>query len=171
MDQNKLAVLLYAEDTEKHAAIVVLNRSDGSTVWGPTNYGSFHGEGTDIEVVGTSIFIIGHGGSNGALSGRATKVDASDGTRQWTKSFSVGGNAQLIYNECWGVTASGDGTGIVASCGAGIETCDNTSGQTRIDCLAGNGDPRSGERPVTVSVDSLQGLFTARLASLDFAPA
>mmetsp|Transcript_3708 Transcript_3708/g.7029 ORF Transcript_3708/g.7029 Transcript_3708/m.7029 type:complete len:525 (-) Transcript_3708:75-1649(-) len=141
---DKLAVLLYAEESEKHAAIVVLNRADGSTVWGPTDYGNVHGEGTDLAVVGNDIFIIGHGGSGGELSGRATKVASADGQVSWTKSFSVGGNTQLIYNECWGVSANSDGSGLIASCGAGIETCDGTTGQTRTDCLAGNGDPRTG---------------------------
>ena len=82
---DKLAVLLYAEDSEKHAALVVLNRADGSTVWGPTDYGNVHGEGTDLAVVGTDIFIVGQGGSSGELSGRATKVASSDGQVAWTK--------------------------------------------------------------------------------------
>ncbi|GMI04664.1 hypothetical protein TrVE_jg1415 [Triparma verrucosa] len=150
---DKVAVQLYGEDGGKSAAVVVLNANDGSIVWGPTNYGNDHGEGTDMTVStdGSALIMVGHGTGSGevGLSGRVSKISTSDGTRSWSKSFNVGGNANIIYNECWGVAALEDGTGFGVSCGAGIEgdKCDQLSGQDKSDCNAGIGDRRAGAKP------------------------
>ena len=74
------ALLLYAE--EQSATLVALKAS-GDVLWGPTDYGSKHGEGTDMVVAqdGTGFAISGHGsggvvGSGGPdpLYGRLTLV-------------------------------------------------------------------------------------------------
>jgi len=142
---GSLVVQLYAEAEAKHASAALLN-SDGTVSWGPTDY-TEHGEGTDLQVSkdGASFFIIGQGG-DGEIAGRLTKCSTSTGNREWTKTDSVGGNTKLIFNECWGGVALRDGSGIVVSCGTGIEgdQCGNVSGQDGTDCLAGEGDKRPG---------------------------
>ena len=87
----------------------------------------------------------GHGSpSVGALAGRLTAVSASTGTHLWTSTFSAGGTATLIFNECWGVATTADG-GYVLSCGTGIEDCTGT--RNTADCANGNGDQRAGAYP------------------------
>merc|ERR1712151_838035 len=46
---SNVAVLMWGEEVYQ-ATLVMLKASDGSTVWGPTKFGSQHGEGTDIAV-------------------------------------------------------------------------------------------------------------------------
>lgn len=61
---NNVAVLLWGEAIYQ-ATLVMLNGSDGSIVWGPNQYGSVHGEGTDIAVSSDNslIAISGQGGT------------------------------------------------------------------------------------------------------------
>ncbi|GMH47455.1 hypothetical protein TrRE_jg12491, partial [Triparma retinervis] len=145
---DSLMVQLYGEAEEKHASVAKISLADGSTTWGPNDY-SEHGEGTDLQVSkdGSAFFITGQGvPATNEIEGRLTKAAVSDGARAWTKAYSVGGNPRLIFNECWGGAVLSDGSGIVVSCGAGIEgdQCGNVSGQDRADCLAGDGDKRAG---------------------------
>ena len=94
-----------------------------------------HGDG---EVAGTT-------GSKG-IAGKLVKVRASDGVKEWAKSYTAGGTVELIYNECWGVVALSDGYAL--SCGAGIEGCElHASGSAmHTDCVAGRGDTRAGAK-------------------------
>jgi hypothetical protein len=103
---------------------------------------------SQVSVDGSSLFITGQNGPTpGSIEGALTKVSASSGTSAWTKNFSVGGNPKLIFNECWGGAVALDGSGIAVSCGAGIEGCEELSGQDRTDCDAGLGDKRDGAYP------------------------
>ncbi len=149
---GNVAVLLFGEASNKHASLALIRPTDGSVVWGPTNYDA-HGEGTDMQVAedGASVVIAGQGGPAGELNGRLTKVAVSDtaGTRAWTKEYSSCGpgpsacNKNLILNECWGVTKLADG-GFALACGTGIEGCNGLSGQDATACDAGDGDTRPG---------------------------
>ncbi|GMH79804.1 hypothetical protein TL16_g08280 [Triparma laevis f. inornata] len=149
---DKVAVQLFGEEEGKMAAVVMLNSNDGNIVWGPTVYGDEHGEGTDMtaSVDGTFLVMVGHGdgGTGVGISGRVTKISVSDGAALWDNSYSVGGNAKLIFNECWGVVAQADGSGFGVACGAGIEydTCGHVTGQDKTDCNAGIGDTRAGAK-------------------------
>jgi len=142
LPSGKIAALLYSEEGGKQASTTLLN-SNGSVQW--TTEHSQHGEGTDLTVTddGDWIVITGQGG-DGFIAGRLTKVKVSDGSSVWTKDFTVGGNPNLIYQECWGVIATSDG--FVVSCGAGIEggKCSMVSGQDKQDCKKGLGDRRNG---------------------------
>jgi len=60
--------------------------------------------------------------TDNAKYAKLTKISASDGAREWTKSYTAGGNPKLIYNECWGVTVMSDG-GLTLACRTGIEEC------------------------------------------------
>lgn len=84
-----------------------------------------------------TIHIFRHGeSSTSGLAGRLTAIAASNGVRAWTKSYTVGGTVALIYNECWGVTATNDG-GYAVACGAGIEDCRGS--RSGNDCRKGIG--------------------------------
>ena len=149
------AVLLYGEGDGQGAALAALDAA-GAVVWGPTDYGDAHGEGTDLAVgaAGAALAVSGHGGADGAISGRLTKVDAASGARLWTKSYSVGGVPTMIYNECWGVAALADG-GFALSCGAGIEeaaVCRRHEEPLRSRCLEGVADDRPGAAAVPPGV-------------------
>ena len=144
LSDGSVAALLFNADQGKEAAVAVLNKDNGSVVW--RNSYPEHGEGTDLTIASDSdaIVITGHGGSNGEISGRLTKIQSSNGLRMWTKDFTVGGNPKLIYHECWGLLALKDGYAL--SCGTGIEDgrCSEVSGQDKIDCNEGRGDRREG---------------------------
>lgn len=46
-----MAVLLFQDESQrKRASVVLLDSIDGSTRWGPLDYGDVHGEGTDLAV-------------------------------------------------------------------------------------------------------------------------
>ena len=141
---GSVIALLYGEHGGKAATLVKLSAT-GAVSWGPTRYGTQHGEGTDVVVAtdGNSFLISGHGdaGVTGALYGRLTSVSL-DGTLMWSRSYSAGGNMLMIKNECWGLQALPDG--YVLACGTGIEHCDGITGQLKIDCDAGRGDTRPG---------------------------
>ena len=146
---HQVAVLLWAESEAKGAAVTML-RNDGtpaSSAWvQPKDYGMQHGEATDLQVCSMkmSVIISGHGGkANGELSGRMSRILIQNGNLDWTKSFSVGGNPKLIFNECWGLAKVGR-TGYVMSCGAGIENCNSVPASMKSDCMSGNGDTRAG---------------------------
>lgn len=127
---------------------VVMLDSNGGTMWSQSY--PEHGEGTDMTVCNSSnnLFITGQGGDQGQYNARLTRVQSFDGTRVFTKEYTVGGNPNLIYQECWGILASSDGSGVVLSCGVGIEVCtQNLSSQDLIDCNAGKGDSRPGAYP------------------------
>ena len=151
---GNVAVLLFGELSNRHASLALISATDGSVLWGPTNYDA-QGEGTDMQIAedGLSVVIAGQGGS-GELNGRLTKVAVSHttGTHLWTKEYSSCGapgpinsacNRLLILNECWGVTQLSDG-GFALACGTGIEGCGGLTGQDLTDCGAGDGDKRAG---------------------------
>ena len=160
-------MLLWKENNG--ATFAVFNPSDGADIVPPVDHGSEIGEGTDMQIVGTTHAVItGQKTPNGmsvGYSGRLTKISLSDGSLVWTKEYSSCGagtvagaplegqcSKGLIYNECWGVAVMGDG-GFVLSCGTGIENCPNTmSGQMLTDCNAGRGDRRAGAYPRAPSV-------------------
>ena len=155
---GSVIVLLLGAETTKQAALVKLT-SSGTVEWGPTDYASEHGEGTDLVVAadGNSFMICGQGPGGtdatdtyiaGSYSGRLTKVSLS-GTREWSKSYSstpydgtAGPHATMIKNECWGIQAVSDG--YVVGCGTGIENCNGYSGDKLTACQAGNPDTRAG---------------------------
>ena len=131
-------------------------------MWGPTDYGSSHGEATAFAVArdGNSFAISGHkaGSVTNSLHGKLTSVRASDGTQLWTKQFQstpIANEGRFIKNECWGVEALSDG--YVLGCGTGIENCENMGGFASIKsaCDAGTpiaADPRAGSHPRKASV-------------------
>lgn len=155
MKDGGCVVLLYKEGASKMATLARLS-SGGQTTWGPTEYGTKHGEGTDVVVVedGSGFAITGHGAggnTDGYLYGRLTKVN-NDGVWQWSKSYGscLGTDGawkcgtKFIKNECWGLQSLSDG--FVIGCGTGIENCDGMSGQMATDCAAGKaltGDTRA----------------------------
>ena len=157
LSDGSMVVLLYSE---VQAATLVKLDSAGSVLWGPTDFGALHGEGTDIAIStdGQSILIAGQGdgGISGTLSGRLTQVSLS-GAHLWSKSYTstpydgtAGASAKLIKNECWGMQALADG--YVVGCGTGIEDCNGLSGQLAADCAAGTADARAGAYPRQASV-------------------
>jgi len=178
---SKIAVLLYADDPKKTATIAVMN-SAGGTVVAPVDHSTSHGEGTDIQLIpgGTHIIMTGQGGTSRRggkeIMARLTKIALNDGSRVWTKSYTAGGDPQIIFNECWGGAVMADG-GYVMSCGTGIEgtTCALTTltAQQKKDCEAGKGDPRPGAiaRPkgvwqsMTIKTDSAGTLQWQRVDS------
>ena len=133
------------------AGVTVLNAATGapfSRAWNqPRAYGRWHGEATDLAVDAseTAVVLSGHrGSSGGGIEGTMTRVSLTDGSRTWTRTYSVGGNPKLIFNECWGITKVGE-TGYAMACGAGIEGCPrDLSASDRADCRAGIGDRRPG---------------------------
>ncbi len=150
-DTGDVAILLYSTVGGYQAAVALLYRSasgSGQSLYNIKYIQNYpdHGEGTDIAMSldGEWVVITGHGGSNGEIAGRLTKVQLSDGAREWTNDFTVGANPKLVYQECWGISTVSDG--FVVSCGAGIEEgkCSTVSGQDQIDCIKGRGDKREG---------------------------
>lgn len=146
---SNIVVLLYAEVKEKHATLQMLN-STGSTVWGPTDYASTQYEGTDVQASadGASVIVTGQGGTPNTYSAKLTKVQAVDGTRLWTKTYTAGGTPELIFNECWGAVVTVDS--YVVACGTGIENCAGT--RNTADCANGIGDNRTGALPRNAGV-------------------
>jgi hypothetical protein len=150
---EKVVVLLYGELYTKHATVAVLDASSGKISWGPKDYSSFHGEGTDIQVSSdqTSLLLSGQGHQKrgkiwGQLLGQITSVRISDGKHLWTKSYTAGGNPNFVLNECWGLTVMPNG-GYAMGCGTGIENCDpGLSKQDIADCRKGLGDKRKGAK-------------------------
>ena len=151
-----VAIQLWSEDDGKGAALAMVDSSGATTRWGPTPYtalGAFEGTSIAAAPDGSAVVIAGHGdgevagttGSKG-IAGKLVKVRASDGVKEWAKSYTAGGTVELIYNECWGVVALSDGYAL--SCGAGIEGCElHASGSAmHTDCVAGRGDTRAGAK-------------------------
>ena len=146
------AVLLWTETATADAATAVAAlTSTGTVSWGPTNIGTLHGEGTELAVsadaTGASdyLYVTGHGAcaapDTAALCGKLTKVSASTGTASWSKYISSCDTPNAcgytyIKNECRGVIVE-PGSGIVVSCGTGIENCNGMTGQMATDCAAG----------------------------------
>lgn len=97
-----------------------------------------HPEATDLAFDSVeNIYITGHGGRSGAggVDGAVSKIGAT-GSYQWTAwvgnpSGGINanfanldeGNPKLIYDECWGIAGTADGTGFYLGCGTGIEGC------------------------------------------------
>jgi len=131
----------------------MLKGSDGSIVWGPTDFGSAHGEGTDIAVSSDNsiIAISGQGGTSSpkVISARMTLVKASDGSRVSTTSYTAGATPSIVFHECWGIVAFSGNGGYAMACGTGIEggTCAKLSGTDKTNCQAGKGDLRAGAYP------------------------
>jgi hypothetical protein len=169
---GNVAVLLYLGSQPWFAgqASVVMLNSAGVKQW-ETNHGVKHGEGTEMAVSHDQLHLViggqgpGPAGVWGAagdgpivgtasteyvrntLSGRITSIKVSDGSYEWSKSYSsidysAGDPSKLIKNECWGIAAIADG--YIMGCGTGIETCDGVEGQLKTDCDAGNADKRAG---------------------------
>ena len=151
-----VAIQLWSEDDGKGAALAMVDSSGATTRWGPTPYtalGAFEGTSIAAAPDGSAVVIAGHGdgevagttGSKG-IAGKLVKVRASDGVKEWAKTYTAGGTVELIYNECWGVVALSDGYAL--SCGAGIEGCElHASGSAmHTDCVAGRGDTRAGAK-------------------------
>jgi len=152
LGNGNVACLLWGE--EKQASVVMLSAS-GASVWGPKDYHTQHGEATDLQVAadGSSLFLSGHGKERGVgYYARLTKIDAADGSRAWTETYTAGGNPRLIFNECWGVVVMGDG-GLTLACGTGIEDCTSQlSDEDRADCNQGRGDTRANALPRAAGV-------------------
>jgi len=163
-DSSNVVILLQKSDAQAKMAAAVMLTSSGAVSWGPTDYGAVLGEGTDMQPTtdGTNFVITGLGQSStetsstsnpGTYYARIGKYSSSDGSTTFTKGFSACGNpadslcnAQLQYQECWGVTMDSDG-GYVVACGTGIENCDTSSTRTAdtiTDCTNGQADKRSG---------------------------
>ena len=108
-------------------------------------------QGGDLEVDEEgNIFITGHGGNAKLANGKGQTIGGlhkydKDYNLVWKKTLGnypgginqfsgLGkGNPELIFNECWGLTATKDeltdkNTGYIAACGTGIEGCDWTEG-------------------------------------------
>ena len=166
-------VLLTSGVEYPHEAILKRLDAQGGVLWSksyPTR-----GEPTDLCVLSSSgaltgLAFCGHGGkSSGILDSYLTVLDLN-GTLAWTREFGdpVGGvdkfsglgagNPKLIYDESWGIQATGDGGMIVAS-GTGIEGCDpwqgTDSNASRIsileECVS---DPRSDWRGMITKFDA-----------------
>lgn len=150
MVDGETAILTWGEEGNGASMIVV--DSAGQTKWGPTKFEDKHGEGTDMVVTLDGHFAIsghGDGGVSGVYDGRLTLID-KDGGWKWSKSYSAGGDQQIIYNECWGLQALS--SGFVLACGTGIENCEVAAiqGKLATDCKANkplNADPRKGAFP------------------------
>jgi len=125
----------------------------GKVLWGPTEFGTVHGEGTDITVNsdGSLIAITGQGGTSSPkiISARLTLVNAATGARESTTSYSVGATPNTVFHECWGGVAFPSKGGFAMSCGTGIEggTCAKLSGADASSCADGKGDLRKGAYP------------------------
>ena len=75
----------------KQAGMVRLS-STGTVVWGPTDYGVVHGEGSDFvpSLDASSLYLVGLSslGATGANTlGRLSKIDAATGVRTWSKPY------------------------------------------------------------------------------------
>lgn len=157
LNDGTVIALLYSET--QSATLVKLSVA-GAATWGPKDFMSQHGEGTDV-VVATdqNSFVMtgqGAGGIVGTLSGRLSKVSLT-GNYEWGKSYTsipydgtAGANAKLIKNECWGLQATSEG--YVVGCGTGIEDCEGWTGTTLSECNAGTPDKRTNAVPRPKSV-------------------
>ena len=144
--------------------------ADGTKAWGgaSTEFGAARKlEGTDLAISpdGSKIAISGHGkflGSDTGYSGKLVIVDATDGTVLTNTEISAGGDKNLIYNECWGVSPGSNG--FVVACGTGIEECETKAdGAEKVACIAGTGDPNEPKLHI------LPGQWLSMVAKLDFA--
>ena len=152
---GNVAVMLWSETLP--VGFAVLKNNDGRTLWSK-QYPQAMAEPTDMVVHASAgneyIAMTGNAyvtpsGLEKGISGRVMKIEAESGNFLWAKSYSAGGNPDLIFNECWGIAAlAGDG-GYVLGCGTGIEMCDNfrSGSQLRKKCNAGKGDERPGAYP------------------------
>ena len=63
ISSTSVALLFYAEEENAHASLATIKPNDGEMVWGLKQYGTVHGEGTDIKVSKdrSSIIIAGQG--------------------------------------------------------------------------------------------------------------
>ena len=165
---GEIAVMAWTDagsdaDAATNTAIAKLSAA-GALTWGPINVGVRHGEGTDIQVTETDIFMTGHNDCDTAvtgsgLCGKLTKIGGSDGAVAWSKVYSSCGvpNAcghVVIKNECWGLQMMSDG-GAVIACGTGIENCNGMTGTMLSDCQgdrAITGDTRTGAYPRAAAV-------------------
>ena len=140
-----MVALLYHETSPKTASLIRLDVS-GNTVWGPTDYGNHHGEGTDIALTPDAAFvgISGHGDNGEAdrFFAALTKVNTVDGALMFSGFYNGGdANSQFIKNECWGIqylkdAAASGVTGFVLGCGTGIENCNGMTGSLKTACDA-----------------------------------
>ena len=107
---GEVGVLMWTDGSSSGAATLAKLDSAGTTVWGPTDFGTEHGEGTDMQVStdGTAFVMTGQGNCSGMLCGKLTKVAVSNGAREWTKEFASCNQpnacgTNFIKNECWGL--------------------------------------------------------------------
>ena len=162
LSDGSMVVLLYSE---VQAATLVKLDSAGSVLWGPTDFGALHGEGTDIAIStdGQSILIAGQGdgGISGTLSGRLTQVSLS-GAHLWSKSYT-----STPYDGTAGASTEADQErvlGNASACGQVRRWMrhrnrgrNGLSGQLAADCAAGTADAGGGlsSSGVGVAVDGL----------------
>ena len=156
--------------SEAKPANVYRYNADGTKAWGgaSTELGAARKlEGTDLAISpdGSKIAISGHGkflDTDTGYSGKLVIVDAADGTVLTNTEISAGGDTNLIYNECWGVSPGSNG--FVVACGTGIEECGTkTDGAEKVACIAGTGDPNEPKLHI------LPGQWLSMVAKIDFA--
>ena len=162
LPSGDVAVLLTTDGAQATMTAVAMLTSSGGTTWGPLDVGLTHGEGTEMQVSATHIFLTGHNDCDSTpspLCGKLTKLDASDGGIVFSKGYASCGvpnecGTNFIKNECWGLALAADG-GAILSCGTGIENCVGMSGQMLADCQSGlplTADLRPGAVPRAASV-------------------
>ena len=125
-----------------------------------------HGEATDITVVTNDeeeigYAVTGHNHFGEGVDGSVTFLEPN-GDIRWTNSYGnpaggvrefegLGeGNPSLIFDECWGIQPTGDGSVIIA-CGTGIEDCSLGNAGLGIEC---RNDPRRTWRSLMMKIDS-----------------
>jgi len=148
---DNVVVLLWGEGSLQ-ASLVMLKGSDGTKIWGPIDYGTVHGEGTDIAVSSdnTLIAISGQGGTANpkTINARMTLVKASDNQSLY---YQLLGRCYSKHRlpRVWGIVAFPNLGGFSMACGTGIEggTCAKLSGTDKTNCEAGKGDTRAGAYP------------------------
>lgn len=120
----------------------------------------------DLVVKDTSLYLAGHIFTT-TIFGRMVKIDATDGSMEWTQDYGnyPGGVNQysgleqategLVFNECWGIAENSEGDGMVMTCGTGVEECDmffwnNFLSGMWAECKK---DPRKIWRALTIATD------------------
>ena len=155
-------VFVTAQSEESY--VVAKIDENGDQEWSqPLNY---HGEATDIAVVTNSdveigYAVTGHNHFGEGVDGSLTFLELN-GDIRWTKSYGnpaggirefegLGeGNPSLIFDECWGIQPTGDGS-VVVACGTGIEDCSLGNVGLGLEC---RNDPRRKWRSLMMKISS-----------------
>lgn len=158
-DEQRVAVLfrLSTSTEEEATALGFLSYADGSITSAPLEVDTSIGQGTSIAIgADGNVAMTGLSQTNGRYPrssvtvARLSLFSGSDGQLLWSKSFSVGGEPELIRHECWGVIAIPNNEGYVITCGTGIEPEQCNLGlpkDVRKNCTSGKGDNRPGAVP------------------------